>query len=202
MSTLGNTGTPLSGWDEPGTGYAFATEFTTPSGAGIIISDIHAYFDISSGSATGKVAVWSSGGTLLASASVGSLNVKTGGVGNSLDWWSASVTPFYVAGSTSIWIGGYTSGNLLFNSETGGSSNVKSMGGTLGSFSGSSSSGIGGAGAYVDYTPAGCYVYNGSSWVAGEAVINTGTSGSPVWTDGEVQANTGTSGSPVWTPSS
>ena len=122
MATLGNTTNALSGWTEPGTGYAFATSFTTPAGAGIVITNVHAYMDLATGTGTGYVCVWNSTGTLLCSASVGSMNVKTGGVGNALDWWTAAVTPTYVAASTAIWIGGYTAGSLLFNSESGGSS--------------------------------------------------------------------------------
>src|SRR5271166_6143977 len=133
-SQLGNTANALSGWTEPGTGYAFATSFTTPAGAGIVITNVHAYMDLATGTGTGYVCVWNSSGTLLCSASVGSMNVKTGGVGNALDWWTAAVTPTYVAGSTAIWIGGYTAGSLLFNSESGGSSDIKNMGGTLGAF--------------------------------------------------------------------
>lgn len=195
MSTLGNTTTPLSGWDNPGSGYGFATSFTTPSGGGILISDIHAYFDTTSGSPTGYVCVWNNSGTLLASASVGTLSVKTGGVGNPLDWHSASITPLYVGPSTAIWIGGYSTGSLLFNSESGGSSSVKSMGGSgPGSFASHTSSGIGGAGAYVDYTLAGGYVRRSSSWVAGEAVVRR----SSAWTAAEVTARR----SSAWNPTS
>ena len=203
-SQLGNTANPLSGWDEPGTGYAFATEFTTPAGAGIVITNVHAYFDLATGSGTGYVAVWNySTGALICSASVGSLNVKTGGVGDALDWWTAAVTPTYVAGGTNIWIGGYTTGSLLVNSESGGSSYVKSMGGSLGAFTSPVSSGIGGAGAYVDYNNAGGYVNTGTAaspvWTAAAFYINTGTAASPSGPSQSSDVNTGTLASPVWT---
>jgi hypothetical protein len=207
MSTLGNTTTPASGWQWPGSGYAFATSFTTPAGAGVFISTLHAYFATPSGASTGYCCVWDNSGTLLASVNIGALPAGSQSAGGQ-SWQSGNLgTALYVAASTAIWIGGYGTGNVVFSSESGGSSNTKSMGGGgPGSFSGSGSSGIGGAGAYADYSNAGAYVNTGSAgspvWTAGPAYINTGTAGSPVWTPAVVYVNTGTSGSPVWTPSS
>lgn len=208
MSTLGNTTTPNQGFDEPGAGYAFASKFTTPSGPGIIITDIHANFGLSSGSNTGKAAVWDSSGNLLGSVSVGSLSVVNPGSYpyNSCPWKSGSVTGFYVAGNTTIYIGGWTAGNLLYESESGGTSYVKSMG-SLGNLGGSPPTGpIGAVGAYVDYENAGCYLNTGTaaspSWSGAPVYVNTGTPASPNWTSAEVLINTGTPASPVWTPSS
>jgi hypothetical protein len=184
MTTLGNSATPLSGFDNPGSGFAFASSYTTPSGSGILIQTLHAYFDSASGASTGYCCVWDNSGTLLASVNVGTLNVKTGGVGNALDWWSGNLaTPLYVGPSTAIWIGGYATGSTLFNTESTGQAAV---------------------GAYVDYINAGGYVNTGTSgspvWTAAPIFVNTGTSASPVWTAAPVYVNTGTSGSPIWTP--
>jgi hypothetical protein len=207
MSTLGNTGTPSSGWLWPGSGYAAATSFTTPSGGGILISTLHGYLDSASGSSTGYLCVWDNSGNLLASVNVGTLAVGSQSAGGQ-QWYSGNLSsPVYVAGSTAIWIGFYATGSLLFSSESGGSSNTKSMGsGGPGSFSGSSSSGIGGVGAYVVYTNAGAWVNTGTPsspvWTAGPIQINTGTPGSPVWTAIETDVNTGTPGAPTWTPGS
>jgi hypothetical protein len=168
MTTLGNSATPLSGFDNPGSGFAFASSYTTPSGSGILIQTLHAYFDSAGGASTGYCCVWDNSGTLLASVNVGTLNVKTGGVGNALDWWSGNLaTPLYVGPSTAIWIGGYATGSTLFNTESTGSSNDKSMGsGGPGSFSGSSSTGQAAVGAYVDYINAGGYVRRSGVWTA------------------------------------
>lgn len=208
MAILGNSTTPLSGFQNPGSGWGFASSFTTPGGPGILVTTLHAYFDSAGGASTGYCCVWDNSGTLLASVNIGGLNVKTGGVGNALDWWSGNLaTPVWIAPGVAIWIGGYATGSTLFNSGAGGSSNMKSMGGSgPGSFSGSGSSGIGIAGAYLDYTPSGAYVNTGTPgspvWTAGPVFTNTGTPGSPVWTPGALTVNTGTPGSPVWTPSS
>lgn len=167
MSTLGNTATPLSGFDNPGSGFAFATSFTTPAGAGILIQTLHAYFDSASGASTGYCCVWDNSGNLIASVNIGALNVKTGGVGNALDWWSGNLaTALYVGPSTAIWIGGYATASTLFNTESGGTSFIKSMGGGgPGSFAGNSSTGFGGVGAYADYILAGLKVRRSGAWV-------------------------------------
>lgn len=207
MTVLGNNNTPLSGFDNPGSGYAFASSYTTPAGGGILIQTLHAYFDSASGASTGYCCVWDNSGTLLASVNVGTLNVKTGGVGNALDWWSGNLaTPLYVAPSTAIWIGGYATGSTLFNTESTGTSNDKSIGGGgPGSFSGSSSTGQAAVGAYVDYINAGIYVNTGTPaapvWTAAPVYVNTGTPAAPVWTPATVYVNTGTPAAPVWTPS-
>ena len=178
MAILGNSTTPLSGFQNPGSGWGFASSFTTPGGAGIIVTTLHAYFDSASGASTGWCCVWDSGGTLLASVNIGSLNVKTGGVGNALDWWSGNLaTPIWIAPGVSIWIGGYANGSTLFNSGSGGTSNMKSMGGSgPTSFAGSGSSGIGTVGAYLDYSTGGAYVRRSGVWVPGPANARRGSS--------------------------
>jgi hypothetical protein len=152
MSILGNSVTPNVGWSWPGSGYEFASSFTTPAGGGILISTLHAYFATPSGASTGYVCVWSNGGTLLGSVNIGSLPGGSQSPGGQ-SWQAGTLgVNLYVAGNTALWIGGYGTGNVVFSSGTGGASNVKSVGGGgPGSFGGSSSSGIGVAGAYVDY---------------------------------------------------
>src|SRR5260221_716522 len=153
MAILGNSTTPTAGWDWPGGGYEFASNFTTPSGGGILISTIHAYFATPSGASTGYVCVWSNGGTLLGSVNIGALPAGSQSAGGQ-SWQAGTLgSNIYVGGNTAIWIGGYGTGNVVFSSGSGGASNVKSVGsGGPSSFGGSSSSGIGTAGAYVDYT--------------------------------------------------
>ena len=208
MATLGNTATPLSGFDNPGSGWGFATSFTTPAGGGILIQTLHAYFDSASGASTGYCCVWDNSGTLLASVNIGALNVKTGGIGNALDWWSGNLaTPLYVGPSTAIWIGGYATGSTLYNTESGqGTAFRKSMGGSgPGSFASPTNTGFGGVGAYADYINAGCYVNTGTPgapvWTAAPLFVNTGTPAAPVWTAATMYVNTGTPAAPVWTPS-
>jgi hypothetical protein len=154
VAQLGNSVTPTSGWDWPGSGYAFASQFTAPSGAVILISAIHAYFATPSGASTGYVCVWDgSSGALLTSINIGALPGGSQSAGGQ-SWQVGTLgTPLPVAGGTSIWIGGYGTGNVVFSSGSGGSSNVKSLGGGgPGSFAGSGASSIGIAGAYVDYS--------------------------------------------------
>lgn len=170
MSTLGDTTTPTAGWDWPGSGYEFATSYNTPSGGGILITEIHAYFDSPSGASTGYVCVWDNSGNLLASASVGALSAGSASAGGQ-SWHGATLsTPLYVGPSTTIWIGGYGTGNVVFSSEVGGTSSIKSVGsGGPGSFSGHAGSGIGKAGSYVVYGPAGGRVRRSSAWSVGPA---------------------------------
>ena len=172
MATLGNTNNPTSGWAWPGSGYAFATSFTTPSGPGTLISAIHAYFATPSGASTGYVCVWDNSGTLLGSVNIGALPSGSQSAGGQ-SWQVGTLSsPLYVAPSTPIWIGGYGTGNVVFSSESGGSSQTKSMGGGgPGSFSGHGNSGIGGAGAYVDYTPSGGRVRRSGVWVNGASEV-------------------------------
>ncbi len=174
MPTLGNSTTPTAGWDWPGSGYEFASNFTTPAGGGILISTIHAYFATPSGASTGYVCVWSNGGTLLGSVNIGALPAGSQSAGGQ-SWQAGTLgSNLYVAGNTAIWIGGYGTGNVVFSSGSGGSSNVKSVGsGGPGSFAGSGGSGIGTAGAYVDYVAL-------SAPTISSATPNVGTSGTSV----------------------
>jgi hypothetical protein len=188
MAQFGDSTTPTAGYDYPGTtGYAAASQFTMPAEGGLI-TELHGYFDAVSGSPQGWVCMWSSGGTLLASQSVGNLNDGTVVAGGQ-QWYGAILsTPYYLAGGTTVWLGFVSAGSLVFSSETGGSSNYKGMT-SPGSFSGSSSTGIGTVGAYAVYTPGNAYTWNGSSWVAGGlpeicTVGTTFTGGVPYVWDG------------------
>src|SRR5258708_15586285 len=112
MPQLGNTGTPTAGWDWPGSGYAFASSFNTPSGGGILISTIHAYFATPSGASTGYVCVWDNGGTLLGSVNIGSL--PGGGQSPGAQSWQVGTlrTALYVARRTALRIRRHVPGHL------------------------------------------------------------------------------------------
>src|SRR5260370_40587720 len=116
MSILGNSTTPPVGWDWPGSGYAFASNFTTPAGGGILISTIHAYFATPSGASTGYVCVWSNAGTLLTSVNIGALPAGAQSAGGQ-SWQAGTLgTNYYVPGNTALWIGGSGTRNPVFAS--------------------------------------------------------------------------------------
>src|SRR5260221_4464881 len=120
MAILGNSTTPTAGWDWPGGGYEFASNFTTPSGGGILISTIHAYFATPSGASTGYVCVWSNGGTLLGSVNIGSLPAGSQSPGGQ-SWQAGTLgANLYVAGDTAIWIGGHGTRQPVFQNGNGG----------------------------------------------------------------------------------
>lgn len=191
MATLGNTTTPGTNWFEQGVNTPpnqVAQAFTTPSGGGIIITGIHAYFAlVSGGSATAYCCVWDNSGNLIAHVSVSVPN-GTATVGGQ-QWNTATLgTPVYVAGSTSIYIGfSVAEANGFFTTdESSGSSVWNTQSSVPGSLSGNTTSTMNGIGAYVDYTPAGGYVWNGSSWVACDIQIWNGSAwvdptGDQVW---------------------
>ena len=171
MSTLGNTGTPSSGWANYSS-VQFFTEFTVPSGPGIIVTDIYVYMDKTDSGSNEHcyAAVWDhASGNVLGYGESGPMNqVSTGSV-QTLNWWKASdnldgaFSPFYIAGSTNIWIGGMAGHPVAFNSESGGSSYYMSKTGTPGTISSPISTGIGGLGAYVVYQNAGAWVNTGTT---------------------------------------
>ena len=208
MAQLGNQTSPASGFQFIGSAQAAASQFVMPSGGGVV-TNIHGYFDAESNGATGYLCVWDNSGTLLVASSGFGINNKSGSGAGGQDWWTASVTPTYVAAGT-IWIGFVATPNLVFSSQSPGTStgvanlsNVKAMSSPA-SFSGSSSSGIGAVGGYIDYTPGGIIRVNTGTpaspvWTLTQLKVNTGTSGSPVWTFARVRVNTGTPASPVWT---
>lgn len=202
MATLGNSATPSSGFDFPGNGYAAATSYTMPAGGGVVTA-ISGYFDAESAGQSGWLCVWDNSGNLLVNSGSFGVNNKSGSGAGGQDWWTKSISNVYVPAGT-IWIGFYCNGGLVYSSESGGSSNVKSMGsGGPGNFGGSSSSGVGAAGAYITYTPGGVVRVNtgtpaSPNWVLVPVQVNVGTPASPSWQNCRWRVNTGTPASPNW----
>jgi hypothetical protein len=168
MAILGNNTTPSAGFDFIGSSQAAATQFTMPSGGGVVTS-ISGYFDSESASQNGYLCVWDGSGNVLVQSSAFAINNKSGSGAGGQDWWTQSISNVYVPAGT-VWIGFIATGSLVFSSESGGASNVKAMS-SPSSFSGSSSSGVGAVGAYITYTPGGVgQVYSGSAWTDGVLV--------------------------------
>lgn len=153
--TVGSSSSPSwAGWDWPGSGYAFHSNYTTP-GHDIWVTNLHAYFNTHNGNgAIGWLCVWQSGndgGALLISIQKGIINNSSLGAGTQ-QWWSAAVNPPYlISASTSIDIGGYCNQGLLFSTyDTSPTTWVNNMG-------------TGGPGDNVNYTninqgPCGAYL--------------------------------------------
>lgn len=165
MSTFGNTTTPAAGWELVGSaGSAAATSFTGPS-TGAIVTTLHGYFDAGSGNPTGYLVIWDNSGNVLGSVNIGTLPVGSQSAGGQA-WHSGTLgTPVTLTASQVVWLGFVASANLLFSSETGGSSYKVAMTSPA-SFTGQVTTGIGAVGAYADYTPPGGKVWNGSAWTA------------------------------------
>lgn len=183
MATVGNTSAPSTNYDY-GTysGQQAASWFAMPSPGGSI-TDIHVYAKTESGSShSGYVCIWDDSGNLLTYASCT--------IPGSEGWFSGTLgTPYFIASGTAIWIGVQTSdtstSGVYIHYNSSGSSTVdmahnSTRPGALASITQHTSSVMG---VYADYTPSEGWIWNGSSWVAGEVVINTGTSGSPVWSN-------------------
>jgi hypothetical protein len=181
MAIVGTNPGSWAGWDSPGTGFGFGSQYTMPSPGGLI-TNLHAFFDTIGGSgAQGWLCIWSDAtGALLVNVGIGIISNGTAVAGGQ-QWWTSAVTPgVFIPGGTSIWIGGYCNQGTVFSSGVGGSSQIKSMGTSgPGSFSGHISSGIGTAGAYADYTPGNLHLMRSSAWTTGDSgIMRVGSFGS------------------------
>lgn len=173
MATVGNGTTPTAGWDWRGTPSEAATQYTMPTGGGVV-THLHGYFDTYNGNgARGWLCIWDSSGNIIVSA--GGFTINNGSQnGGGQQWWDAACTPTYIAGGTTIWIGFYAEQSLLFSTESGGVNSSQKTGlanGGPSSFSGASSTGYGAVGAYADYTPGNAWVKRGGVWVGGQAYV-------------------------------
>lgn len=209
MATFGNTTNPPNGgaWYDVSSGKnQYAQQFTMPSPGGFIQS-VSAYFDLYSGSGTCYVCIWNSSGTLLASASLGSLSAGSTGV-DAQHWHTGTFAGNgqYVAGGTSVWIGVWTPGTMVWTDDPSGQIYSNAQSGGPGSFSGAGTEQGAGFGVYATYQPSGIYINTGTPaspvWTAAPMYINTGTPASPTWTPAQMYVNTGTPASPVWTATS
>lgn len=197
MTTLGNTATPSYGWAEYGinTTNQIGQPYTMPNPGGLI-SAIHGYWAAESASGTGYVCIWNASGTLLGSVAV---TVSTGSNSPGGQAWNSATlgTPVFVAGGATFYIGWWmpqSSGMVWSYNNDSNHPSENAAPGSPGSLSTGSHDTYGSIASYVDYTPTGAWVYDGSQWNAGPVYVNTGTSGSPVWT--------AVSGLQVWNGSS
>ncbi len=209
MSTVGNTATPGNAWHYVvSNNYQAASSFTMPTPGGLV-TELYGFFAAESASGTGYVAMWNSSGSVLASASVGTVAVGTNTVGGQA-WHSATLsTAVFVASGSTIYLGFWmpSASGLLWTDEASGGTGDYYIGGSSGptALSGGSADGNAVA-AYAVYTPAEAWVNTGTpsapAWTAGAVYVNTGTASAPVWTPAEIVVNTGTASAPVWTPGS
>ncbi|MDE1904949.1 MAG: hypothetical protein KGH75_00680 [Rhodospirillales bacterium] len=173
MATIGNTTSPAAGYDYIGSATAAASEFTMPTGGGVVTS-ISGYFDSESASQNGYLCVWDSSGNLLINSGAFAINNKSGSGAGGQDWWTKSISSVYVAAGT-IWIGFVATGSLVFSSESSSTglantSYTKAMS-SPGSFASPTISPVGAVGAYITYTPGGVgKVWPGSAWVDGTLI--------------------------------
>lgn len=178
MSTVGNTGTPGSGWALQGLNVNTQawSNFTMPSPGGWI-KTLHAYFDAEVTSGNGYLVLWV-GGAVFAKVAVNGIPVGSNSAGGQA-WHQANLaTPVYVKGGTSLSLGFWMPGacGFVFSSESGGSSSWNGVGySSPGSQSGSGSTGVGALGAYADYVPNKLKVRRSGAWV--EAPLQVRRSG-------------------------
>lgn len=170
MSTVGNTATPAQGYYyDSGVASCRGSRFTMPSPGGFI-STLHAYFDAYNSSATGYVCLWNSSGTLLASASVGTVPTAGASIGGQA-WHQATLSsPVYVASGATIYIGFSLpqSAGAVWTWENAGGNVYYANSGSPGSLSTSATySTTGPLGAYGDYTAGSIYASDGTTEQAG-----------------------------------
>lgn len=174
IQTCGNTSWSQSGWATPGSGFAAASAFTWPSSGGFA-KTFHGFFDTISGSgAHGWGCVWNqSTGALIVSRDIGIINNGSASAGGQQNWVSDFNNPnTYIAPSLGVYVGFYCNQGLAFSSGTGGTSVVKSMGGSgPGSISGASGSGIGVVESYIDLFSGNVYVMRAGVWQQGPARV-------------------------------
>lgn len=174
MATVGSVSSEAT---IPSSGFAFQglnvntqawSTFTMPSPGGRI-TKLHCYFDAHVASGTGRVVLWDAGGNVLASASVGTVNVGSGTNGGQ-HWHNAALSGFgvYVKGGSTISIGLFMPGadGFEISSISGGTSRWNGVGfGSPASQAGSGSTGIGSLGAFAEYVPCLRKVRRGGVWV-------------------------------------
>lgn len=156
MATFGSSTAPsFAGWDWPGSGYAFASEWTSPSEE-ILATEISAYFDTVNGNqAHGWCCIWDSSGPIIVAVEISGF-IPNGSQSAGGQAWHTVTIPnggLAIAASQVLWIGGYcTQGTLFSTYDTTPQAHIKSMGGTVGSFSSPTNTGQGTSGGYVTYS--------------------------------------------------
>lgn len=175
LQQCGNQSWTQQGFSTPGSGFAAASAFTWPSSGGFA-QTFHGYFDASGGSgAHGWGCIWNqSTGALIVSKDIGVINNGSGSAGGQQTWVSSFGNPnTYIAPSVPVWVGFYCNQGLVFSSGTGGSSRIKSMGGSgPGSFSGNIDSTIGVIESYIDLYSGNVYVMRSGTWQQAPARVD------------------------------
>lgn len=160
MSTLGSgSSPPFAGWDWPGAGYAFASQYTVP--VDCLVDSVAAYFGCVSGNGgqIGNIVVWDSNTTNVLISSNNFTPANSAKSAGGQQWYSTSMNGVSVANRTLhrnqvIWIGGYCSQGLVFSTyDTSPQSWVVSMPSGLGAFTPGSNSNQGPCGSYLTYSP-------------------------------------------------
>lgn len=161
MTTLGYTTTPTAGtFSAVGSTSQVGIQITMPSNG--VITTLHAYFRLQSGSGTAWLCLWNSSGTLLESVAVSA-------VSGFEQWYSAALATPYVASNGNVFFVGFAvptaDGFTVEHDSTG-----TAYEGTQASPPGNctfTSSGFGTIGAYVDYFQAIFHVYRSGAWTSG-----------------------------------
>jgi hypothetical protein len=179
MSTLGYTGSPGGSYTDYSTygGAQFGQKLTMPSGGGLI-TDLHVYVRTDSGSShAGYLVLWDSGGSVITSKSC-TIPGSIGYINETL------ATPYFMAGGTVFFVGVQnsdtsTSGLWMQYNSTSGNIDWGHNSGAPSSLANIIADSNRQLGAYITYTPGGAWVYDGSTWNAGECVIYDGSAWNP-----------------------
>lgn len=158
MASFGSSSAPsFAGWIQHSVqGYEFASKYTSPA-FDIYITKLHAYMSASVANATGFVCIWDgTSNALLASINIGTMGTGSNSAGGQT--WrvgSFSAPGFFLAASTSVWLGGYSEGGIVFSTfDTNPGVWTVNTGHLTGpvAFSGGTFPGQGPCGSYAEYS--------------------------------------------------
>lgn len=158
MPTFGSSTNPSwAGWYWPGSGYGFASKWTSPS-FDIMVKDVAAYFNTHNGNgANGWLCIWNGNtGAIIWSGGKGIINNSSLAAGTQQWWtWSPNGAPnVIIPASTPVWIGGYCDQGTLFSTyDTSPAAYFKSMGTSgPGAFTSPTNTNQGPSGGYITYS--------------------------------------------------
>lgn len=172
-STYGNSTTPSSGffYDDSGNSQYASTFGAWPGGT---VTDFYVYIGGDGVSPTGEYIIWHSNGSIAFqsnSTTIGSGTRSVGGQG----WKHVSSVNTYIAPDAGgLWLGIWTSGNVVWTYEGSGGAYFQRSTASPSSFSPNTTEGSGSLGAYVVYNPGQAHVMRNGSFVAGTASVMRG----------------------------
>jgi hypothetical protein len=169
---MAQIGLPSSGNAAPSTGFFhddtgnsqyWSGVYTLPAGGGIV-TDLFVYVNGDLTTATARLCIWGSGGTLLYQSGNITLPSGTQTIGGQ-SWQHVTPNVYFNGGNYNF--GLWTSGNVVWTYEASGAVNFqRSLASAPANLSSGGTDGSGSLGAYIVYTPGGVgKIWNGTSWV-------------------------------------